>query len=558
MGCAGPPAVSRRTPQSRTGRRSLGAVRSDVFPGGPRSRRRSCSAPVVDRRAFWTLPLLVCLIGTTSWALSLRARRASSSLASAGPTIASPRIASPRLDAMAGPVARGSGSIRWIAAGGGSSPELNQIQLEQDVTLAAQVFAPHGEGVVLFAGGAGSNVQVLADDLSAAGLGEQLAELFSPGRSRQTIYRRATLQPDGAASSAGLLSALERAIAEGDAPLTVYLAGHGVGGQAPHESRFLTWGAHDLWVEDLATVLDDAPGHRPVRLVITACYAGGFAELAFHSADPSEGAARTDRCGLFATTWDRASAGCDPNPDRGAQEGYGIHFLHALTGRTRDGAPLESNAIDLDGDGVISLLEAHTRARVASRSLDVPVTTSEHFLRTVVDPEMATDGDAPAVPLIEERAAIAGLTARLELAEPLDVHTRLDALRLRIDEHANVLDRLDAQLDAIEEDLRGALLHRWPVLGDPWHPDFAPTLAAEREAIEGFLNESASAAQRRELLAERERIASAHDTLLVEAAPHERLARALETVRLAAALRAEGGRHWLRYQAFLACERGSP
>lgn len=509
---------------------------------------------MVDRRALWTLPLLLAAVAAAAWLLSSRPVRAPEGAERAA---AAPR--GPTAEAPDQPVAPAAGPLRWIVAGGGPTPELNQVQLEQDVALAARVLAPRGPGLVLFAGGAGSRaVQVLDEAREApAGVRARLAALFAPRGGRDTRYRPTTLRPDGAASFEGLLSALEGALGDGDAPLTVYLAGHGVGGEAPHESRFLTWGAHEVWVEDVAQVLDAAPDHRPVRLVVTACHSGGFAELAFHAADPAEGAARTDRCGLFATTWDRASAGCDPNPDRGAQEGYGIHFLNALRGRTRDGRPLEGPALDLDGDGAVSLLEAHAHARVASRSLDVPVTTSERFLRAAVDPAHVGES-GPAPPLPEERAVIDGLTERLGLARPADVHGRLEALRLRLEEHAATLDRLDAELDALEEDLRGALLHRWPVLDDPWHPSFARMLAAEGDAIEAFLDESARAARRRELLRERERVAAAHDALLLEAAPHERLARALETLRLAAALRAEGGRFWLRYQALLTCERGRP
>ena len=68
--------------------------------------------------------------------------------------------------------------------------------------------------------------------------------------------------------------------------------------------------------------LDELPGHRPLRMVITSCYSGGFAELAFDGASEDRGAATTDRCGFFATTWDRAASGCDPNPDRGAQAAW--------------------------------------------------------------------------------------------------------------------------------------------------------------------------------------------------------------------------------------------
>jgi hypothetical protein len=119
-------------------------------------------------------------------------------------------------------------------------------------------------------------------------------------------------------------------------------------------------------------------GTRPVRVVLTSCFSGGFAELAFAGADAGKRELAAGRCGLFAATAEREASGCDPNPDRAAQEGYGLHFLQALQGRDRAGAVA---AIDLDGDGKVSLLEAHARARIASAGIDVPTSTSERWLR---------------------------------------------------------------------------------------------------------------------------------------------------------------------------------
>ncbi|MCZ7681081.1 MAG: hypothetical protein M5U28_20755 [Sandaracinaceae bacterium] len=207
------------------------------------------------------------------------------------------------------------GPLRWILAGGGPTPELNQVQLEQDVLLAREVLARSGPGLTLFAGGPGSRaVQVLDASAATDDLRARLAALFDPRAGRDARYREAAVDPGGAASAEAILAALEGALLDADTPLTLYLAGHGQGGDAPHESRFLAWGAHDLWVEDLAALLDDLPGHRPLRVVITACYSGGFAELVFEGASEERGPATSERCGFFATTWDRAASGCDPNP----------------------------------------------------------------------------------------------------------------------------------------------------------------------------------------------------------------------------------------------------
>lgn len=506
---------------------------------------------MIDRRAAWTLPLLVLGIAVSTLALS---EEPTSRPLAVQPTAAPPPTARPA-PATALPV----GPLRWILAGGGPSPDLNQVQIEQDLLLAREVLAPLGPGLVLYAGGPGSRaVQVLDPGAAPDALLEELGTLLDPRSGRNASYREAAVPADGPASAEAILAALEGALTDGDGPLTVYVAGHGLGGEQPNESRVLTWGPGDLWVEDVASVLDELPGHRPLRLVVTTCYSGGWAELAFAAADPEQGAATTDRCGLFATSWDRTASGCDPNPDRGAQEGYGIHFLQALRGLDRHGEPLAPERLDLDSDGAVSLLEAHTRARIESRSLDVPVTTSSRFLRAVTDPDAATPERAPTPSLPEEDAVIEALTRRLGLARPEQAFAHLERETAELEGLATRLDELDQEVARAEEILIAALLHRWPMLDDPWHPRFASTFASERDAIAAFLAESGEAARRRELTEERDRLAEEHDRRLVASAPLERLVDALETVELATQLYATGGRHWLRYQALLTCERSPP
>lgn len=503
----------------------------------------------MDRRAAWSLPVLLALIGLGTFWLSTRAPAAPGS---DGPRAPAAPAAVP------GPARESGGAIRWILAGGGPSPELNQVQIEQDVLLAEEILRPLGDGLLLYAGGAGGEaIQELRDDPDPDPLRARLAELLDPRGGRDARYRVGRVRPAGPATAEAILEAVRGAIGDDTAPLTVYLAGHGVGGEGPADSQFLTWGPDDLTVDALSEVLDAAPDHRPVRLVVTACHAGGFAEIAFRAADPEEGAAESDRCGFFATTWDRAAAGCDPNPDRGAQEGYGIHFLHALRGEDREGRDAR-DAIDLDGDALVTLAEAHARARVASSSLDVPVTTSEVFLRAAVPEAEGPVGELPPAHLPVEQAVVRALAERVGLARPTDVVGRLDAIHARVEPLAARLDELDAALTRAREELAAELLHRWPVLDDPWHPDFAAVMEGERAAIEAHLESSGAAAHEAELEAERERVTREHDELLVEAAPLERLERALETLQLAAMLQAEGGSYWLRYLRFVACESGRP
>lgn len=443
------------------------------------------------------------------------------------------------------------GSLRWLAAAAGSIPEMSQVQIEQDIALAAEVFG--SDGRVLF--GAGRNaptVQVLTGTSVSEddALRLRLGDLFAPRGGRDAQYRRPEVAAADAATATTVLETLAEAIAQPGDPLLVYLAGHGDMGETPHANRIALWGQTDLSVADLGDVLDSA--QRPVRLVVTTCFSGGFGELAFHGADATRGAARTDRCGLFAAPWDLEATGCDPNPDRAAQEGYGLHFLNALRGRDRNGGSLPADALDLDGDGGISLLEAHTRARLASESADVPTTTSERWLRATAP----TAGRLLSVPLPEEDRVIAVLAERLGLGtSDAEALAKLDRLEDDIDAQQVNVSNASRDEDVAYRRAAASLLAIWPVLDDPWHPDFAETLEQDAAAITAHLERSDAYA---DYLAARTRTDRAQQSvwdLRLEAAPIERMVRAQENRALAGRLAAKGGRDWAHYQALLACER---
>ena len=449
-------------------------------------------------------------------------------------------------------------SLRWIIAGGGALPESNQVSIEQDLGLALRL-VEGSPGVLLFAGGPGTRtvqVQRDAEELEAEDpVVMALADLFSPRGGRGARYRPTTLPVAAEASASSLLRALTQALAApGAGPLFLYVAGHGDAGAAPRDNTIALWGQSRLSVAELAEVVDT--GARPLALVLTTCFSGGFAELAFAGADPVKGAAMTPRCGLFASTWDLEASGCDPNPDRRAQEGYGLHFLAALRGHDRDGESLPVAELDLDEDGRISLLEAHTRARIAARGIGVPTTTSERWLREVAPGA----GRSVAIALLEEEAVIRALGAELGIdpAEPASAAEALAELERAIDDRKGAL--LEAQLaeDRAYGSAAAAILGRWPVLDDPWHPDFATMLEDDRAAIASHLEVDATYRAYLHARGEADRIQIEIGDLRGEAARYERLARAIETLALAGRLAARGGADWDHYAELLACERSLP
>ncbi len=439
---------------------------------------------------------------------------------------------------------------RWLAFGGGAEPSSNQVSMENDLALAADVLGPGG--ILLFAGGPNSDgVYVLDESDAGDDFAAELADLIAPRSGRDARYRRTVLRPHGAATKDETLAALRSELAGGDAPLLVYVDCHGDGGDNVLDNDLALWGGDSLSVKQLIEALDEA--RRPVRVVMSACFSGGFAEMAFAGGKPQNGATPRDRCGLFATTWDLEATGCDPDPDRRNHEGYAVHFLHALRGEDRLGGAI---AADVDGDGHISLFEAHTRARIASEGLDVPTTTSERWLREAAP----KSGPGIAVSLPEEDATIAALGKRLELdgdaaAVRAAAEKRYQDLEARYDVLARREDKENAEVERLRRIVKAELLARWPVIDDPWHPEFHELLERSSADIDRFLGQSASY---KDYLAARqaaEKTSADRTDLALERAPLERLVRAFDTRELAGRLKKRGGKAWQAYERLLACER---
>jgi hypothetical protein len=378
-----------------------------------------------------------------------------------------------------------------------------------------------------------------------------LGALFSPRNGRDSRYQATSLHAR-AASLPGVEAELEAAFAHGTDPLLVYIAAHGEQGDTARDNSVVLWGGRALSAARLAELHDAHP--RPLRLVSASCYSGGFAELVWKAADEKQGVSHAPRCGLFAGTWDSETSGCDPDPDRRKQEGYSLHVLQALRGRDRDGAPLPLRELDVDGDGRVSLLEAHVHATIAGQSIDVPTTTSERYLRAVQT--RSAPSETALVP--EEAAVVARLGAELGLPTQAAVRERWEAL----DERLRALDdKLDAADDASQRayaELAGRLLARWPVLDDAFHPDFAATLQRERKAIASALDSWPEAQRYDGAQSEADEIDQRRQRVEVEEALVLRLLRAHETLGLASALHARGGEPWAHYQELLGCERFVP
>ncbi|MEM9863317.1 MAG: hypothetical protein AAF938_17100 [Myxococcota bacterium] len=429
-----------------------------------------------------------------------------------------------------------------LIVGGGSSPASSPVSLAQDLVHARDRLSQLGlQAFVLHGGGDGSPVAVQDE---APGV-SPIADFFDP-RDRSVAYRSADLRADGPADAAVVLDAL-RTLAARDEALTFFLAAHG----DPEGFAYL-WGESTLDASQVAEAL----GSAPARVIVKSCFGGAFGALAYESGIAGEGPAAGRRCGFFATTADLEASGCDPNPQRGEQEGYVLHFLEALHGVDRAG---EAIAVDYDGDERISLLEAHTRARIATRSLDVPTTTSEFFLRTEANAYKALSGaqqDAYFEASPEDDAVITALRGELSVSGRGELNEALAVSSAQLETVAAEADRLTAERDAAYAILRADLLARWPLLDDPWHPDHAALLDAHAPAIESAIEQSALGQELRALDAQIESAIGRYTAIELGVARLRTLQRAEESARMRGFLRATAPERFAEYERLVGCERG--
>ncbi len=123
--------------------------------------------------------------------------------------------------------------------------------------------------------------------------------------------------------------------------------------------------------------LDRLPDSIPVVLIMAQCYCGGFANSMFEGGDANNGLSKSVRAGFFAQRFDLPAAGCRPDIEN--DEEYSSFFWGAFVGRSRTGK--EAVGVDCDNNGRISLDEAHAYAVRASQTIDIPLRSSDMFLR---------------------------------------------------------------------------------------------------------------------------------------------------------------------------------
>jgi hypothetical protein len=384
----------------------------------------------------------------------------------------------------------------WMIGGG---PELggSQAQIELNVQWILRVLesAP-GERTIKVYYTSGNDPEIDIVEWVPPEDSDQnlvpLARVYGTAYENGEIFRRNRLQSiDGSTRRDELLAALQAEFAQlkaGDRGLILF-NGHGLVEFADFaENNIRVWGDEVITAREFETLLSGiAPGVTS-RFVFSQCFSGGFERLVYKDAEDTLELAEGRRCGFMAESPTRESEGCSASVRIGDYRDYTTYFFAALKGETRLGEPV-SEKRDIDGDGQISLLDAHLFTQVYGMNGDLPRSTSETYLekwqpwwlrwmdtRSMPDNlygRLATElGTAIGLPAGSAREA--ALAAYARRADLLSDTARAEN---RHSDNAEIIRQLQGNI-------RDDIERRWPALANPYTAAYFDAVAADIETIQ--------------------------------------------------------------------------
>jgi hypothetical protein len=394
------------------------------------------------------------------------------------------------------------GEDHFLTIGGGESPTNNQVSLEKNVLYLQRFLNDSGLGSlshdIYFANGkdVGRDIQFVDPRTLPPRANALLAQIFDKEDNLDASYRPHSIPGvGGPANRAGVgrwFETIGPMLHEGDR-LFIYFSGHGGAGKPTRNTTMALWGEGGMPVKEFVTLLDKLDPKVQVVLIMVQCHAGGFADVIFKDAQAGTTMSSANRCGFFATSAERMAAGCTSDIDEDNYREYSTYFWSALYGRTRTGQSVYRP--DYDHDGHVSLSEAHSYVQITSDTIDIPLATSDIFLRSCSKAEKgkaelinAEDDIDTLLGLArpEQRAVIEELSKQLELKQ----EGRLVETKNLADKYDKERKGLDSKKRKSQRDLGGlrsaiqsSLKQRWPELANPWHPRVADILKKDGDDV---------------------------------------------------------------------------
>ena len=275
-----------------------------------------------------------------------------------------------------------------LTIGGGYEPAGNQASLEANVLffqqLVDQQFPSTTRHQVFFADGLDAKEDLQVSSPRSESTTPTIALLesaFAIDRPRLSYRNHQVPNVRGPISPKSIRIGLDEIAAQltDRDRLFIYVTAHGSPGQSKDSmnTSITCWNKQSLSMKTFSQWLDRLPSRIPVVLVMAQCYCGGFANTMFEGGEIGNGLAKGVRVGFFAQRFDLPAAGCRPDIEN--DEEYSSYFWGAFMGRSRTGKLAEG--VDCDNNGRVSFDEAHAYAVRASQTIDIPLKTSDMFLR---------------------------------------------------------------------------------------------------------------------------------------------------------------------------------
>lgn len=403
----------------------------------------------------------------------------------------------------------------FLTIAGGYSKSGNQASLEANVLFFQEILADKHGGPkrhdVFFADGddPGADLQVLADKpaKSVAPATEVLAAVHRRDTAEQITYRNHRVPQITGPLDPKLvrthLESLAKTLRSGDR-LIIYVTAHG--SEGARDDRFNTtidcWNNRKFTAREFTGWLDRLPAEVPVVMVMAQCYCGGFGHTIFAGLDEKKGLASQLRVGFFAQQHNLPAAGCRPDIEH--DEEFSSYFWGAIVGRTRNGVAIEG--ADVDGNGQISFAEAYAHAVIAGETIDIPLRSSEVFLRTYSrltadsssDAEQAAEDDAAGKE--SEPPQLLTMTGKLEslLQHSGQISSHMvkqlaTSLQLSLGDDVTAVKRVYEEArrrspgrdrgrrSSSRRDLLAEITEKWPELGDQRKWSDSPLLKPENQ-----------------------------------------------------------------------------
>lgn len=398
----------------------------------------------------------------------------------------------------------------FLTIAGGYSKSGNQASLEANVLFFQQILADKHRGPkrhdIFFADGndQGADLQVLADKpaTSVSPATDVLAAVHRRDAEEEVTYRNHRVPQLTGPLDPKLVrthfESLAKTVRSGDR-LIVYVTAHG--SEGAKDDRFNTtidcWNNRKFTAREFTGWLDKLPAEVPVVMIMAQCYCGGFGHTIFAGLDEKKGLAPQLRVGFFAQQHNLPAAGCRPDIEH--DEEFSSYFWGAIVGRTRNGVAIKGT--DIDGNGQISFAEAYAHAVIAGETIDIPLRSSEVFLRTYS--RLTAESDAVAAEKTEsqtETPPLLTLTGTLEsiLAHGGQISNHMvqqlaASLKLSLDDDVTAVKRAYEEArrrapgrdrgrrSSARRDLLAEISEKWPELGDERKWADSPLLKAENQ-----------------------------------------------------------------------------